>query len=106
MDTSALTNPTVRAAVEALQHGDRKAWQRLFDPDASLYDDGTPRSLDEFTREAIGHERFTSIDRVENEGLDVWGAFHSDRWGDFRTYFKFQLTRGGRIKRLDIGQAE
>ena len=73
--------------------------------DAELYDDGSPRSLKEFTRDALGHERFTSIDRVENNGLDLTGAFHSDRWDDFQTYFRFQLSPGGKINRLDIGQA-
>ena len=77
----------------------------LFEPDAELYDDGSPRSLKEFTRDALGHERFTSIDRVENNGLDLTGAFHSDRWGDFQTYFRFQLSPAGKINRLDIGQA-
>jgi hypothetical protein len=101
----ALTNPTVKAAIAALQKGDRKAWSALFEPDASLYDDGAPRSLDKFTRDALGHERFTSIDRVENNGLNVIGAFHSDQWGDFRTYFRFQLSPSGKIQRLDIGQA-
>jgi hypothetical protein len=105
MLTDALTNPTVKAAIEALQKGDRDAWSALFEPDAKLYDDGSPRSLREFTREALGHERFTSIDRVTNNGLDLIGRFHSDRWGDFRTYFNFQLTPGGKIARLDIGQA-
>ena len=71
------------------------------------YDDGSsPRSLDRFTADALGHERFTSIDRVENNGLDVFGAFHSDQWGDFRTYFKFHLSAAGKIRRLDIGEAE
>ena len=106
MITNALTNPTVKAAVEALQKGDRNAWSALFEPDARLYDDGAPRSLDKFTRDALGHERFTSIERVENNGLDLVGGFHSDQWGDFRTYFKFQLSLSGKIKRLDIGQAE
>ncbi len=105
MNTDALTNPTVKAAFEALQTGDRKAWSALFEPNAELYDDGSPRSLKEFTRDALGHERFTSIDRVENNGLDLTGAFHSDRWGDFRTYFRFQLSSVGKIKRVDIGQA-
>jgi hypothetical protein len=104
MKTDALTNPTVKAAIEALQSGDQKAWSALFEPDAGLYDDGSPRSLKEFTRDALGHERFTSIDRVENNGLDLTGAFHSDEWGDFRTYFRFQLSSGRKIKRLDIGQ--
>jgi hypothetical protein len=70
MKTDALTNPIVRAAIEALQNGNRKTWSALFEPDAELYDDGSPCSLKEFTRDALGHERFTSIDRVENNGLD------------------------------------
>ena len=105
MITDALTNPTVKAAIEALQSGNRSAWAALFEPDAELYDDGAPRSLKQFTRSALGHERFTSIDRVESNGLNLVGDFHSDRWGDFRTYFRFQLTPTGKIKRLDIGQA-
>ncbi len=106
MDTDALTNPTVKAAIAALQKGDRKAWSALFEADAKLYDDGSPRSLEKFTRDALGHERFTSIDRIENNGLDLVGSFHSDKWGDFRSYFKFQLSPAGKIKRLDIGQAK
>ncbi len=104
--TTELTNPTVQAAITALQNGDRDAWSALFEPDAELYDDGSPRDLKKFTRDALGHERFTSIERVENNGLDLVGAFHSDRWGDFRTYFKFQLSPSGKIKRLDVGQAK
>ena len=103
--TDVLANPTVKAAIGALQKGDRKAWSALFEPGAKLYDDGAPRDFDKFARDALGHERFTSIDQVENNGLDLVGAFHSDRWGDFRTYFKFRLSASGKISRLDIGQA-
>ena len=106
MDTHALTNATVKAALEALQQGDQPSWLALFEPDAELYDDGSPRSLAEFTREALGHERFMDIERVERGGLHVIGPFHSDKWGDFRTYFKFQLSPTGKVKRLDIGQVE
>jgi hypothetical protein len=93
-DITKLTNPTVRA------------WESLFEADARLFDDGSPRSLSKFTQEAVGHERFTAIDRVDNHGLDVTGEFHSETWGDFRTYFRFQLSAAGRIKRLDIGEAD
>jgi hypothetical protein len=103
--TAKLANPTVREAVEALQSGDRRAWDALFEPDAELFDDGAPRSLSAFTADALGHERFKSIDKVEHEGLWLEGEFHSDQWGDFRTYFRFQLSPSGRIARLDIGQA-
>jgi len=47
----------------------------------------------------------SSIDRVEKNGLDLSGSFHSDEWGDFRTYFRFQLSSAGKINRMDIGQA-
>jgi hypothetical protein len=40
MKTDTLANPTVRAAIEALQRGDQVAWSTLFEPDAELYDDG------------------------------------------------------------------
>jgi hypothetical protein len=100
-----LTNPTVRAAIEALQRGDRKAWSEVFETDAELYDDGSPRSLAKFIKDALGHARFTAIEPVENNGLDLVGGFHSDQWGDFRAYFRFRLSPSGKIKRLDIGQA-
>lgn len=105
MDTRALRNPTVKAAIDALQKGDQEAWSSLFAPGAKLYDDGKPRSLEKFTKEALGHERFTSIERVEDGGLELVGAFHSEQWGSFRTYFRFHLTPAGTISRLDIGQA-
>jgi hypothetical protein len=106
LDTAKLTNPTVKAAIEALQQGDRQRWIQLFEPGARLYDDGTPRSLEAFSRDALGHERFTSIERVENQGLDLIGHFHSEQWGHFRSYFRFQLSVAGKIDRLDIGQAD
>ena len=65
-----------------------------------------PVAASSSSRNALGHERFTSIDRVENNSLDLVGAFHSDQWGDFRTYFRFRLSGSGKIKRLDIGQAQ
>jgi hypothetical protein len=105
MNTDALRNPTVKAALDSLQEGDRAAWSALFERGAKLYDDGNPRSLEKFTRDALGHERFTSIDSVGADGLEVIGGFHSDRWGNFKTYFRFHLSPTGKITRLDIGQA-
>ncbi len=104
MLTDALTNPTVKAAIDALQRGDRAAWLAQFASGAKLYDDGSPRDLAKFTAEAIGHERFTTIERVAQDGLEVIGAFHSERWGDFKTCFRFQLSPAGKTTRLDIGQ--
>jgi hypothetical protein len=105
MTSAQFTNATVKAAIESLQKGDKAAWKALFTHDAQMSDDGSPRSLEQFSESALGHERFTKIEKVENNGCDVYGQFHSDQWGNFRTYFKFHLTADHKIYRLDIGQA-
>ncbi|RYD69049.1 MAG: hypothetical protein EOP55_24610 [Sphingobacteriales bacterium] len=104
VDLSKLSNAKVKAAINALQKGDEKAWFPLFATDVKFYDDGNQLQFNNFFKKALGHERFTSIDKVENNGLDLYGNFHSDQWGDFKTYFKFQIGKDGKISRLDIGQ--
>lgn len=101
-----LQNSTVRAAIEALNAQDRKAWEALFRPGATFADDGKEGSLAAFTNGAFGKgcERFTRIDKVENNGLDVFGQLHSDTWGDFKACFKFHV-QDGRITRLEVGQS-
>lgn len=106
MNTSQLANPTVKAAFEAWQQGDSKGWLSCFTPDAQLLDDGHPRNFQSFSTEAIGHERFTSIDIVKDNGRSIYGKFHSDTWGNFKTYFKFHLDANGKIYKLEIGQAD
>jgi ketosteroid isomerase-like protein len=105
MSTFSVSHLVVQAALDALYTGDKNTWRSLFASNAQLFDDGAPRDLATFTEEALGHERFTKIHRVANEGLDVYGDFHSDKWGDFPVYFKFQLNEDQKIIRLEIGQA-
>ncbi|GAB3998517.1 hypothetical protein GCM10028807_46430 [Spirosoma daeguense] len=105
MDTSKLNNSTVKAAFDAWQAGDATKWLSFFTPDAKLYDDGSARDFRRFVKEACGHERFTSIDKVEDDGKLIYGKFHTESWGDFKTYFKFHLNTDGKVDRLDIGQA-
>ena len=105
MQTDKLTHPLVKRALLALDNGDAKTWFGLFTPDAELYDDGNKVSFVPFFTKALGHERFKTIDKVEHEGLHIYGQFHSDQWGDFRTYFKFYVNEGNKIYRLEIGQA-
>lgn len=106
MNLSAITNETAKKAIEAWQSGDAKSFIALFTSDAKLFDDGNPRDFNKFIKDACGHERFTSIDKTENNGLHIYGNFHTESWGDFKTYFKFHLNAEGKINRLDIGQAE
>lgn len=105
MNTDKITNLVVKAAIDALQKGDQQTWTAMFTANAGFYDDGNKRDLTAFNKSAIGHERFTSIDKVENNGTAVYGNFHSDQWGNFKTYFKFTIDGQGKISKLEIGQA-
>ncbi len=106
MNTDQLTNPSVKSAFEAWQAGDSKTFLSMFSADAKLFDDGKPRDFQKFVKEACGHEKFTSLEKVENDGKDLTGNFHTESWGDFKTYFKFHPDGSGKFDRLDIGQAK
>jgi len=106
MEYTKIENPITRAAIEAWQKGDRLAWLSFFASDVRLLDDRHPRDFMKFSTDAIGHERFTSLDKIENKGMDIYGKFHSDTWGDFKTYFKFHLNKEGKCYLLEIGQAK
>ena len=41
--------------------------------------------------------------KLEN-GARVVGAFHTESWGDFTTYFAFHAGPDGKFTQLDIGQ--
>ncbi len=104
MSATSLINPALKAAVDALHDHDRKAWLGLFTPDAELYDDGHKQDLARWSNHAIDqNEYFTSIDRIEENGLCIYGRYHSDQWGDFKTFFKVCL-QNDKIRRLDVGQ--
>ena len=106
MKTEVIENTIVRQAIDAWQAADSQKWMSMFTTDAKLYDDGKPRDLHAFSTKAIGHERFTTIDKIEENGVCIYGQFHSDTWGDFQTYFRFHIDQSGKISRLDIGQAD
>jgi len=106
MQTEKLIHPIVKAALMALDKADNPGWFGLFTDDAELFDDGHKVNFKPFFTKALGHERFTAIDKVEHDGLHVYGRFHSDQWGDFKTYFKFHINAHNKIHRLEIGQAD
>ncbi|MGH9918857.1 MAG: hypothetical protein ACRD6W_08330 [Nitrososphaerales archaeon] len=104
-DLSAVGDPVVRSAVEALNSRDRKRWFRLFADRPRFSDDGTPREFakwcdDELFGSATAY--IISIDRVEKRGLTFYASYHSDKWGDFQTFWKF-VVQSGKISGLDVG---
>jgi len=92
MDTEKLSNPIVKQAIDALQSGDKQAWFSLFTNDAQLFDDGNKMDFKTFFEKALGHERFTSIDKVEQNGLHLYGKFHSDQWGVLKPILSLRLV--------------
>ena len=103
-DLSAIGNPTVRSAIVALNGRDKKGWFGLFSKPA-FSDDGVPRDFvkwceDELFGSATAY--IISIDKVEDGGLTFFARYHSDRWGDFKTFWRF-MVREGKISKLDVG---
>jgi hypothetical protein len=97
-------NPTVRKAIEALQIGDARAWLSLFAKNAVLYDHGNAITAGGFIEKSIGLEYFIHIDKTEENGLSVFGSFHTGQWGDFKVCFQFSLNELGKVSRLDVFQ--
>lgn len=105
MDLSKITHPTVKSAIGALRSGD-KSWYGFFIQDPVMTDDGNVIDFRSFFDHALGNEKFLSIDKVENEGKDVYGSFKAGNWGTFKVFFKFHINEEGKFHRLDIGQAK
>lgn len=105
MDLSKITHKTVKQAIEALQAGDH-SWYSFFTDSPAMTDDGNAVDFKSFFAKALGQEKFLSIDKVENDGKDVYGNFKAGSWGTFKVFFKFHEDAGGKFDRLDIGQAK
>lgn len=105
MDTSKITDAMVKGAIEALQAGN-KTWYTYFTESPIMTDDGNIVDFKSFFSNALGKELFLSIDRVENNGKDIYGNFKAGQWGTFPVFFKFHKNAEGKFERLDIGQAK
>jgi hypothetical protein len=97
------SNPVVRMLVAAINDGDRDAF--LAPPDATLTDDGNPRSLrDWIDREIFSAHGHMNVEREQEDGLHLLARYRDDTWGEMRTFWRFGVT-GDKISRIDTGQA-
>jgi len=106
MSIDELHNAVVRAALTALHQGDRAAWLALFAPHPILTDDGNKRNFIEWSDSELfgkGNGRIINIESEEANGLTINTLFHSTVWGEFRTFWTFEI-QGDKITRLDVGQ--
>lgn len=100
--------PQVQKAIVALNEQDAETWYALFTDDATFSDDGRDMDFKQWCdRELFSTSKCSviRIDKVENKGFHLYCLFHSDNYGDFKTYMHFVL-KGSTFSRLEVGQAD
>lgn len=103
--TSQLTEPAVRALVEAVNAHDRDAFRAALAPTATMSDDGSERDLDEWTeREIFSSNGHMEIESQTDDGLSLIARYRNDTWGAMRTTWDFTVE-DGMVSRFDTGQA-
>ena len=93
----------MRRLVAAINDGDRNAFLATLTPDATLTDDGDPRSLhDWIDREIFSAHGHTTVEREEEDRLHLLARYRNDTWEEMPTFWSFQVTRD-KISRIDTG---
>ncbi|WP_285663718.1 nuclear transport factor 2 family protein [Actinorhabdospora filicis] len=100
-----LTDPAVRAFVQAVNAGDRAAFRDALTTDATMSDDGTDRNLSAWAdREIFGANGHMTVDEQSGDGLALQARYRNDAWGEMDTTWRFTVS-DGRVSRFDTGQA-
>lgn len=108
LSLSAIGNPVVKSAIEAMNGREKERWFELFSDKPAFTDDGIPRDFVKWCEEELfgsWSARLISVDKVEDGGLTLHARYHSDKWGDFKTFWRF-VVEDGRISRLDVGATD
>lgn len=100
-----ITDPAVRALLDAINANDRTAFFAALTPDATMSDDGTDRDLTEWVdREIFGVNGHIEVESASDGGRSLIADYRNDTWGAMRTRWQFTV-RDGKIARFDTGQA-
>jgi hypothetical protein len=108
LDLSAIGNPVVSSAIRALNSRDSKLWFDLFSEEPEFSDDGISRDLRKWCDEELfgsAQAYVIAIDKVEDGGLTFFARYHSDKWGEFKTFWRFEM-KDGKISKLDVGATD
>jgi hypothetical protein len=103
--TDSIGDPAVRAFIDALNAGDRAAFQAALTPDATMADDGRERDLAEWTeKEIFSSQGHLEVEAVEDDGRAFIANYSNSTWGAMRTRWAFTV-RDGKVARFETGQA-
>ncbi|MET9844289.1 nuclear transport factor 2 family protein [Streptomyces ossamyceticus] len=101
-----LSDPTVRAFVNAVNAQDRDAFMALLADDATMSDDGSDRDLTDWTdREIFSSHGHMEVQRESDGGRSLVANYRNDTWGEMRTAWRFTVSDDGRISHFETGQA-
>jgi hypothetical protein len=101
-----LKNETIKSLLTAMNSSDKETYLKLFSKNAIMTDDGNKREVSEWAESEIfgrGKGHLTSIDKELNEGLTIYGVFHSNQWGNIKAIFNFEVNEN-LITRFDASQ--
>ncbi|GAA3495872.1 hypothetical protein GCM10019016_029730 [Streptomyces prasinosporus] len=106
IQTTRLSDPAVRAFVDAVNHHDRERFMALLAPGATMADDGSERDLADWVdREIFSSNGHLDVDRESDGGRSLLARHRNDTWGEMRTRWTFTVDDDGRISRFETGQA-
>ncbi|MDQ0931391.1 hypothetical protein QFZ49_001298 [Streptomyces turgidiscabies] len=105
IQTAKLSDPAVRAFVNAVNAHDREAFKAVLAPDATMSDDGSDRDLADWSeREIFSSHGHMDVARESREGRVLVANYSNDTWGEMRTKWSFTVD-DGRILRFETGEA-
>ncbi|MFI5682396.1 nuclear transport factor 2 family protein [Streptomyces sp. NPDC051636] len=106
IQTAKLSDPAVRAFVNAVNAHDREGFMALLAPGATMSDDGSDRDLAEWIdREIFSSRGHMEVDNESRGGRTLVARYRNDTWGEMRTKWTFVVEDDGRISRFETGQA-
>jgi hypothetical protein len=104
--TADVTEPAVRALIDAINTGDRDAFFALLTPDATMSDDGRDRDLHQWVdREIFSSQGRMSVESATDGGRSLIADYSNATYGAMHTFWRFTL-RDGKISRFETGQAD
>ncbi|MEU9005400.1 nuclear transport factor 2 family protein [Streptomyces sp. NPDC048551] len=106
IDPAQLTDPAVRAFVQAVNAGDTAAFQAVLTPGATMSDDGSDRDVADWAeREIFSSGGHMAVASEADGGRALVVDYRNDTWGEMRTAWRFDVTPDGRVSRFETGQA-
>ena len=100
-----VSDPAVRALIDAINAGDRDAFFAALTPDATMSDDGSERDLTAWVdKEIFSANGRMEVESATDDGRALIANYSNDTWGAMRTRWSFTVS-GGKVSRFETGQA-